>query len=177
MKVFSRIILIIAAAIFLTGCNKNNNVPSGVVPQKTNLPPELTGTWIAGEGNWKIVFAPDGKLSSIEFFFNMTAMKVDEGGGYDFYEDGKLRSYYIFGPIDINYYEPNNVLTMNIKIDQYWILRPMGEFSGSMDHTFTVKLSADKKTWNVHWECKTKIDQFDESSIDKNDLIFTKEEK
>ena len=172
MKIILRFSLVLAAIMLVNGCSYKQQ--DGTSQQKGSFPPELAGTWIAGEGNWKIIFDPNGKLNSIVYYFMINPLIVEQGGGYDLYDDGSVRTLCIFGPINVNYNEPNNFLTLKIKIDQFEMNRAAGLLTGWMDDTFEGKLSEDKKTWYVKWLSTTKFDQFDEPSKTVYDLVFTK---
>jgi hypothetical protein len=157
------------------GCQEGNNVNKDVKSAgggKGKVPSFLTGVWQTDDTVWQITFEPDGSLKSIKYYFIYKPIVVAEGGGYDWFNDGEIRSVYILGPYSTNYDPKKRWLSLEIKIDYFEIKRPMGNFEGWQVDKFEGTISEDNKTWNAQWTCTAGIKGADSAATDTGDLLF-----
>ena len=175
MKIIREMVFILAVMFILTGCNDNRL--DNIKNQESKFPADLAGTWRTDDGLWLMSFNPDGSLYSIKYYFNRHPMVISRGGGYDIFEDGSLRSAYIFGEHSSHYDPKSAELSVEIAIDNFEITRPMGKFEGHMIDKFSGKISDDKKTWTAVWNNRTTVKGIEGESITTQELVFRHIEK
>jgi hypothetical protein len=171
LKIMGCCILLLA----IIGCQDAGNVnknAKAVADKRNKFPDFLAGVWKTDDGRWQITLGPDGSLKEIKYYFNDEPMVTSDGGGYDLFDDDDIRSVYVFGPYSTDYDPNSSRLSLEVKIDQFEVKRPMGGFTGWMVDKFEGPISNDKKTWNAQWKNTTRIEEFDNSSNDSALLIF-----
>ncbi len=169
------ILFALFSLIFFTDCQDNHSdMKAG---GKSGFPAELAGTWRTDDGKWQMSFNPDGSLYSIKYYFNGKPMVVSEGGGYDFFSDGSVRSVYIFGDHSVHYDAEDAILAVEIAIEDFELNRPMGRFEGNMMDKFTGRVSGDRKTWTAVWNSQMTFKNIEIDSPAPEELVFRHLEK
>jgi hypothetical protein len=144
--------------LVFSGCQqlgRSNSNADVIVEGGGKFPKSLAGTWEANNKNdlnyWKIVFEPDGKVSSailplgeVEVKPNRTTEAKGPKGESGFYEAGDFT---------VDYKPQGRELAVNIEIKQFYLERLIEWnviLKGSWEYFVAGNISEDGKTWQAN---------------------------
>ncbi len=174
-----RLTLLVGCAIFLLtleSCCNNKKDVEVITGKDRPFPDFLVGTWKAQGNKWGLIFDSDGSISLIRHPFVTVSIVPAEGGAYEQGRDGAY-SIYVMGPCTARYEQSNNELNVEITIDYFEVVLPIGTVEGKMSDYFRGPISRDGTTWTAAWVSYAELvgaEKPDLNSIKPETVVFTR---
>lgn len=132
--------------VFFAGCKKYAKENTDL----SRFPDFLVGTWESDDDRWAFTFEADGSISSMRHCFVTVPIDIQEGGAYEQGREG-AHSTYVLGPCVANYDSAEHKLTVEINIDYFEVVLPVGTFEGNMRDYFEGEVFADELVYSAKW--------------------------
>ena len=172
-----KVLLLIIPLLFLTSCQQQQDLQAD-----SAFPKQMVGLWEANTQTgqkWGINIEPDGSINKIRHVIAGDVDVAAEGGVYREYEATNSYGIFVMGDCRTKYDPAANEVLVEIGIDDYEIVLPIGTIKGWSRDYFAGTVSKDGKTWQAKWRSHNWLEGAEEPNIEHIDanpikLLFTK---
>ena len=148
----------LALCLLLAGCHgrQHNDSVRVIVDDHSKFPASLAGRWVADRHGWQIVFAPDGRITSVvlslgrvEIVPGTTATIPTRGGGQGIFEPGLWT---------VQYEPQTEQLTVKIVMNHVHVEMGNHILEGKSTDVLSGPVHAIDGVWQVQWTVFTDYD-------------------
>ncbi len=130
MRLYCCVVLLLGV---LAGCqqqaNREDRLPR-VFPDAA-VPDELVGTWHSSETRWTLVFASDGRVSTVHRPDGLV-MDIAEGGITQGSREGGMFAQYVYGNCGWGFEPEGETLKAKVVIEDFYVYAAGAELSCSI---------------------------------------------
>ena len=170
-------ILLIIPLLFLTSCQSQRDLQAD-----SAFPKQMVGLWEAytqAGPKWGISIEPDGSINKISHVIAGDVDVATERGVYREYKAPNSYGMFAMGDCRTIYDPAANEVLVEIGIDEYEVVLPVGTLKGRSKDYFAGTVSKDGKTWQAKWRSHNWLEGAKEPDIEHIDanpikLLFTK---
>lgn len=175
-----RLLVLAGCAVLLfSGCQElggDRRAGEVIIEGDGEFPQFLVGTWRADDVRWELTFDCNGSITSMWHHFVSVAIDVAEGGAFEQGREG-AHSIYVLGLCSARYDRSKGELSVEITIDYFEVVLPVGTVEGKMTDYFTGPISEDGTRWTAEWRSYGELvgaDKPDPNSIRPKRVVFSK---